>query len=267
MALLPSVNNAHPLGCWRRRRVPDWIVFTKLVDRLGLDGSYTKHADERVSAATLRTRRHEWFRAGAFTALESIVIDSFDAIIGLDLTHLSIDGCCVKVPCGGDNAGSNPTDRGKSGQKRSLRTEGHGIPIGLVLDGANRHDSPLLAPTLDCLSRFGFSLSERIRIDLDAGYDSAKTRELLTLLGCEWKISPKERFIEINLIRRWMIERTNSWHTRGFGLLQIGLDRTAGVQSAWVRLANAIIIVKRLLKEAWTRCRWESRPVKQYDCR
>lgn len=30
-------------------------------------------------------------------------------------------------------------------------TDGYGIPLGRVLAGANRHDSPLLAPTLDCL--------------------------------------------------------------------------------------------------------------------
>jgi hypothetical protein len=33
--------------------------------------------------------------------------------------------------------------------KRSLMVEGYGIPLGRVLGGANRHDSPLLAPTLD----------------------------------------------------------------------------------------------------------------------
>lgn len=81
-------------------------------------------------------------------------------------------------------------------------------------------------------TRFGLGLPERIRVDLDAGYDSHVTRETLTWKNCDWKISPKGTYIEINHTRRWMIERTNSWHTRGFGILQIVLDRKAPVQDA-----------------------------------
>lgn len=265
-ALLPPVEDAHPLGC-HRPRVADRIVFDKLVARLVLGGAYTKHADEAVSATTLRSRRDEWTAAGVFAALEQAVLETFDWLIGLDLEHLSVDGCCVKAPCGGDNTGRNPTDRGKSGQKRSVLCEGHGLPIGVVLDGANRHDSPLLRPALERLSRFGFHLPEKIRVDLDAGYDSGVTRELLDELGCDWKISPKGTYIKINHTRRWMIERTNSWHTRGFGLLQVVLDRGEKAQQAWTHLANAIIVLRRLLKESWTRFRWDDRPVKQYQWR
>ena len=64
----------------------------------------------------------------------------------------------------------------------------HGISIGVVVAPANRHDSPLLEPTLDRLSRFGFDLPERITVHLDASYDSRKTRELLELPGCDARI-------------------------------------------------------------------------------
>ncbi|TLP90229.1 IS5 family transposase [Nesterenkonia salmonea] len=265
-ALIPPVQDNHPLGC-HRPRVPARIVFEKLVARLVLGGSYTKHADHRVSATTLRARRDEWITGGVFTALEQHVLEAFDWLIGLDLEHLSVDGCCVKAPCGGDNTGPNPTDRGKSGQKRSVLTEGHGLPVGVVIAGANRHDSRLLESSLECLSRFGFHLPERIRVDLDAGYDSKKTRDTLDRLGCEHRISPKGEFIKINHTRRWKVERVNSWHTRGFGLLQVVLDRSAPVQQAWIQLANTIIVLKRLLKETWPRFRWDSRPVKQYQWR
>ena len=158
-ALLPEPDDHHPLGC-HRPRVSDRIVFDKLIARLVLGGAYTRHADDTVSATTLRARRDEWITAGVFSSLEQIVLDNFDRVIGLDLEHLSVDGCCVKAPCGGDNTGTNPTDRGKSGQKRSVLTEGHGLPIGAVLAGANRHDSPLLAPTLECLSLSLIHISE-----------------------------------------------------------------------------------------------------------
>lgn len=189
-ALLPKPIDEHPLGC-HRPRVADRVVFDKLIARLVLGGAYTKHADDTVSATTLRTRRNEWIAAGVFVALEQGVLENFDRTIGLDLEHLTVDECCVKAPCGEENTGPNPTDRGKSGQKRSVFTHGNGLPTGVVLAGANRHNSPLLEPTLDCLGRFGFFLPERIRVDLDAGYDSGITRELLASKGCVWKISPK----------------------------------------------------------------------------
>lgn len=261
-ALLPPRQDEHPLGC-HRRRVPDRVVFDKLVARLVLGGAYTKHADHRVSATTLRTRRDEWIRQGVFSGLEQIVLEAFDRLIGLDLTRLTVDGCCVKAPCGGEKpARTRPT-----GPRRARNARCSAKAIGVVLAGANRHDSPLLEPTLDCLGRFGFLLPERIRVDLDTGYDSQVTRDLLTEKGCDWKISPKGTYIEINHTRRWKVERTNSWHTRGFGVLQVVLDRTGPVQQAWVHLANAIIVLRRLLTESWSRFRWSTRPVKQYQWR
>jgi hypothetical protein len=50
--------------------------------------------------------------------------------------------------------------------KRSLMVEVRGIPPGRVLAPANRHDSPLLAPTLDKLDDIG-PLPEDITIHLN----------------------------------------------------------------------------------------------------
>ncbi len=50
-----------------------------------------------------------------------------------------------------------------------MLTEGYGIPLGRVLAGANRHDSPLLATTLDRLNDLG-PLPDDITVHLlDAG--------------------------------------------------------------------------------------------------
>jgi len=47
-------------------------------------------------------------------------------------------------------------DRGKGGLKRSVATDDAGVPLGVVSAGANRHDSPLLGPTLQaCLLQKG----------------------------------------------------------------------------------------------------------------
>ena len=44
------------------------------------------------------------------------------------------------APFAGAATGANPTDRDKQGTKRSLLTDAAGIPLALVVDGANRHD-------------------------------------------------------------------------------------------------------------------------------
>ena len=48
-----------------------------------------------------------------------------------------------RLPWAGKKTGPNPTDRGKSGVKRSMLTDGRGVPLGLAVDGANRHDQKL----------------------------------------------------------------------------------------------------------------------------
>lgn len=67
-ALLPRRRVVHPLGC-HRPRVPDRVVFGKLLARLVPGGTYQQHADHQVSATTLRSRRDERIAAGVFEAL------------------------------------------------------------------------------------------------------------------------------------------------------------------------------------------------------
>jgi transposase len=208
-ALLPAHVDTHPLGC-HRPRISDRVIFDKLVQVLVLGGAYERIADSTCSATTLRDRRDEWIAAGVFEALEQICLEAYDQIVGLDLENLTVDGCIVKAPCGGEMAGKSPVDRGKQGTKRSLLTDGAGIPLGCVIAPANRHDSPFLRPTLEKLTRFGLALPEQITVHLDAGYDSAVTRSLLGELGCRGVISVKGFPLQAGA--RWVVERTNSWH-------------------------------------------------------
>lgn len=259
-ALLPEREVVHPLGC-HRPRIPDRVVFDKLVQVLVFGVAYARIADASCSATTIRDRRDEWITAGLFETLEQLCLESYDRIVGLDLEHLTVDGCIVKAPCGGEAAGKSPVDRGKQGTKRSLLTDGTGIPLGCVVAPANRHDSPLLRPTLDRLERFGFDLPEQITVHLDAGYDSAKTRDLLDELGCRDVISQKGFPLQAGA--RWVVERTNSWHNRGFNKLANCTERRVRVIDAFIALANAIITVRRLIRTAWTTHRWDTRPTRR----
>jgi transposase len=156
-ALLPEREiyvSTHPWGC-HRRRIDDRIVFDKLVQVLRFGCAYGAIADTTCSATTIRTRRDEWIRLGVFAKLARIAREAYDRIVGLVLDDIAVDGCITKAPGGGEVAGPSPVDRRKQGMKRSLLVDGHGIPLGRVLAGANRNDSPLLAPTLDRLGELG----------------------------------------------------------------------------------------------------------------
>lgn len=260
-ALLPDRDVVHPLGC-HRPRIPDRVVFDKLIQVLVLDVSYAKIADSTCSATTIRTRRDEWIDAGVFAAVEQLCLQAYDRVVGLNLEHIAVDGCITKAPCGGEAAGKSPVDRGKQGTKRSSMTEAEGIPLGCVVAPANRQDSPLLRPTLEKLGRFdeglGCGLPENITVHLDAGYDSGKTRDLLEEFGCHGVISQKGFPLQAGA--RWVVERTHSWHNRGFKKLAICTERRTRVIEAFIALANAVIVVRRLLRTAWTTHRWDTRP-------
>jgi transposase len=201
-ALLPEhgpYHPDHPLGC-HRRRVADRVVFDKLAQVLVFGCGYRKIADAACSATTLRDRRNQWIAAGLFATLELLVLGAYDRMIGLELDDLAVDGC-IKAPCGGDHAGRSPVDCGKQGRKRSTVTEARGIPLGTVAAGANRHDAPLLGPTLDTLDRLG-PLPEAPTVHLDRGYDSAKSRAELAARGMTGQIAAKGTPAPIQASRR-----------------------------------------------------------------
>jgi len=53
----------------------------------------------------------------------------------------SIDGNTGKAPLAQEAVGNKPHDRGKKkGSKRSLLVDGAGVPLSLIVSGANRHD-------------------------------------------------------------------------------------------------------------------------------
>ncbi len=76
-ALLPSRQTNHPLGC-HRPRIPDRVVFEKLVQVLVFGCAYWRIADEECSATTLRRRRDEWIEAGVMDTLEEMARESYE---------------------------------------------------------------------------------------------------------------------------------------------------------------------------------------------
>jgi putative transposase len=118
--------------------------------------------------------------------------------------------------------GKNPTDRGKIGTKRSVLTDGGGVPIGLAVEGANRHDCKRARATIASspVERPAPTPEQPQGLCLDKGYDFDEVRDLLA--ECGFTAHLRARGEEAYALkqeagsnaRRWVVERTQSWMNR-----------------------------------------------------
>jgi len=143
----------------------------------------------------------------------------YDNKKGLEWEWQSIDGAMTKAPLVGDGTGANPTDRGKKGTKRSMLTEGKGIPLSVAVDGANRHDKMLVKETLDDIIIERPSHKVIQNICMDKGYDYPDIRKLVEEYGYTAHIPRRgeEKIVKKipgHKARRWVVERTHSWLNR-----------------------------------------------------
>ena len=139
---------------------------------------------------------------------------------GLEWEWQAIDGAMTKAPLGGIGTGANPTDRSKKGTKRSILTDGKGIPLPVTVDGANRHDKKLVKRTFDAIIFQRPSPNEEIQnICMYKGYDFPDIRQMVKEYGYTAHIKNRgeeniKRDIPGFRARRWVIERTHSWLNR-----------------------------------------------------
>ena len=257
-ALLPEHVDTHPLGC-HNPRIPDRIVFERVIAALVHGSGYERIADRQCSDRTIRRRVKYWSQLGMAEQVHGLAVQAYDRMIGLQLHELSVDGCITKAPCGGERAGRSPVDRGKQGLKRSVATEARGVPIGLVSAGANRHDSPLLVPTLEAAKNQVGVFPEQVNANLDRGYDSDKTRAALEELGFTGEIARKGVPAPIQAGKRWVVERSHAW-MNGFGKLRRCTEKRQCVVDFYLYLSAAIVTLRMLIRRATPLYRWDGRP-------
>lgn len=179
-----------------------------------------------AAGSTAHDYFQEWTERGVFEKLWRLAIEEYDEEVGLDWQWQSIDGAMNKAPLGGENTGKNPTDRGKSGVKRSLQTEGAGIPVGVTTAGANVHDKRLVEATIENtleMAPKGQKDAEEVEehLCLDKGYDFDDVRELAEQVY-DYTAHIRSRGEEQRTLnrnkgekaRRWVVERTHGWLNR-----------------------------------------------------
>src|SRR5262245_63086255 len=246
--LLPVHTNTHRFG-GGRPRVPDRRCADAIfyVLRTGCQWEALKETD-LCAKSTAHDRFQEWVAAGVFLLLWQASVEQFDELQGIDWNFLSMDGAMTKAPLGGDKTGPNPTDRAKRGVKRSLLTEGHGVPLGLAVEGANRNDMKLVRETLESIpvERPEPTPEQPQGMCLDKGYDYDEVREIVAEFGFTAHIKARgEEAQELKRkarakARRWVVERSHSWMNR-FRRILVRWEKKPEHYLAFLHFACALI--------------------------
>jgi transposase len=179
------------------------------------------------SHSSAHRRFQEWTSTGVFVNLWAQGLQEYDEWKGPDWEWLSMDGAMTKAPLGGERTGKNPTDRGKLGTKRSPLVEANGVPAGLAVEGANRHDKKAAEATLESIpvGRPEPTPEEPRGMCPDKGYDSDDTRDLVREFGFTAHVRARgEGAKELKKeagekARRRVVERTHSRMDRSRRLL------------------------------------------------
>ena len=150
--------------------------------------------------------------------------------------------------------GPNPTDRGKLGTKRHVLTDGQGIPLSVVITAANTHDMKAAISVLDYIvvKRPSSKINkEKQNLCLDKGYDFQEIKDGVIKKVYLPHIRHRGERVLTNHFhhhrsRRWVVERTNSWHNR-FRKLLIRYEKRLENYFALVCLGCCILIYRRII--------------------
>ncbi|QQE90416.1 IS5 family transposase (plasmid) [Azotobacter chroococcum] len=237
-----------------RKPKPARLVFEAIVYALRTGCQWKALPAERLGSASAIHRRFlEWETAGFFEALWQAGLAEYDEMEGIAWRWQSIDGAMIKAPLAQEAVGPNPTDRGKKGSKRHLLVDGRGVPLSLVVTGANRHDVTQLEAVLDAIQvkRPNPPFRRSKHLCTDAAYRGATALETILAHGYiphvqgrhdearQLKRHPHKR------ARRWVVEVAHSWFNR-FRKLLVRYEKLERSFLALNHLAAAIIAFRKV---------------------
>ena len=139
------------------------------------------------------------------------------------------------------------------GTKRSILTDEKGLPLSVVLSGANTHDIKLLERTLESIVIFRPepSAEQPQHLCLDAGYTGSKE----TVEGKGYTANIRSRGDEKKEIernpafkaRRWVVEATHSFFNR-FRKLLVRFEKKADNYLGLIHFACAVIVWRKIIR-------------------
>ncbi len=220
----PLLPHKEPSPKGGRPRMPDRQAMDAISSVLRTGCQWKALPQSLGAASTVHDRFQEWRKAGVCKRLWQAGLLEDDTRVGIAWAWQAMDGAITKAPLGQEGTGPHPTDRRTMGTKRSLLTEGKGMPLAIVVEGANRHDMKLTEATLQAIviERPQPTAEKSQHLCLDKGYDYPQVRELVEAWGYTAHIrtrgeeaEAKERIHGYGYrARRWVVERTHSWLNR-----------------------------------------------------
>jgi transposase len=196
---------------------------------------------------TLHDRFQEWAKAGVFDRLWERCLLTYDEKVGIQWTWQSMDGAMTKAPLGGEATDPNPTDRAKSGTKRSLLTGGAGFPLAVVVAPANRNECQPVKPTFEARRVRPPTFSQHLCMDKGYDFDGARTVVEAYSFTDQIRSRGEEQLkMERNRKRRphrWVVERAHAWMNQ-FRRLLVRWERKVAHYLAFVQFACAVIVFR-----------------------
>lgn len=199
---------------------------------------------------------HRWFQRfaadGVLKEIWACLVRECEALGAVFWEWQAADGVMGKSRFEGDKRGPNPTDRAKSGTKKSVLVEQKGGPLGFETAGANVHDTKLLEATISAIvvERPDPAVVAQ-NLCLDKGYDNPTGHSAAEQAGYEAHIRRigEEKLDEAGLkkhpARRWVVERTLAWLQKCRAIL-IRYDKKSVNYDGLVQLACALLWFRRL---------------------
>jgi putative transposase len=128
--------------------------------------------------------------------------------------------------------------------------DGHGVPLGAAIDGANVHDQKLLEATLDNIpvERPRPTPHKPQHLCLDKGYTGkpverqVRSRHYIPHVPAKGTDSPKLK-CRHGKARRWKVERTHSWINRARRLL-IRWEKKVANHLGFLHLQFAVVTLR-----------------------
>jgi putative transposase len=255
--VLPPEKPVHTRG---RSIVPYRRVMNGILYKLRTGCQWQAIPNIFGSGSTCHRRFQAWVQAGLFAKLMRLLLQWYDRVRGIAWNWQVLDSVIVPAPLGGGKTGKNPTDRAKSGTKRHVLTDRRGVPLAVTLSGANEVDKRAVVPTLQAQvvrppPRARRQSTPVYHFAADKSYDDEDIRRTLRRRGYVVHIAHKRKRGEPALepvikgrqhpARRWVVERTNSWHNR-FRSLKLRWERNPENYLALVQFACVLIIFRFL---------------------
>ena len=141
-----------------------------------------------------------------------------------------------------------PRIEGKKGSKRHLLVDEHGVPLSIVVTGANKHDTTQLAAAL--WHKISNKKDARQNLCADAGYTGEQNRYVAKVNNYKSFIKQRgkrenKRINKIISSKRWVVEACHSWFNR-FRKVLIRYEKKSSNYLALCMLAAAIITLNKI---------------------